>query len=175
MIRLPHGLSEILFLTANSIILRAPSKRVARVFTTASTQKTCSQTSSPTCENGASSRHSVRSWLICPSLSREDASGYQSEPHVSQSKRDRESYFARFAPEMRRNIKRAKLMVTGGFRTTQGMADAITTDGVDLIGLSRPLCLAPDAPAALLRGTLSGLTARENELRIGPGLAASLP
>jgi hypothetical protein len=30
------------------------------------------------------------------------------DPHVSQSKRDRESYFARFAPEMRRNIKRAK-------------------------------------------------------------------
>jgi hypothetical protein len=71
---------------------------------------------------------------------------------------------------MRRNVKRAKLMVTGGFRTTQGMADAITTGGVDLIGLSRPLCLAPDAPAALMRGTLSGLTARENELRIGPGL-----
>jgi 2,4-dienoyl-CoA reductase-like NADH-dependent reductase (Old Yellow Enzyme family) len=92
------------------------------------------------------------------------------DPHVSQSKRDRESYFARFAPEIRRNIKRAKLMVTGGFRTTQGMADAITTGGVDLIGLSRPLCLDPDAPAALLRGTLSSLTARENELRVGPGL-----
>jgi hypothetical protein len=71
---------------------------------------------------------------------------------------------------MRRHIKRAKLMVTGGFRTTQGMADAITTGGVDLIGLSRPLCLDPDAPAALLRGTQSSVTAWENELRVGPGL-----
>jgi len=71
---------------------------------------------------------------------------------------------------MRRNIKRAQLMVTGGFRTTQGMADAITTGGIDLIGLARPLCLDPDAPAALLKGTLSSLTARENELRVGPGL-----
>jgi hypothetical protein len=71
---------------------------------------------------------------------------------------------------MRRNIKRAKLMVTGGFRTAQGMADAITTGGVDLIGLSRPLCLDPDAPAALLRGTQSSVTAWENELRVGPGL-----
>lgn len=92
------------------------------------------------------------------------------DPHVSQSKRDRESYFARFAPEMRRNIKRAKLMVTGGFRTAQGMADAIATGGVDLIGLSRPLCLDPDAPTALLKGTLTRLAARENELRVGPGL-----
>jgi hypothetical protein len=71
---------------------------------------------------------------------------------------------------MRRNIKRAKLMVTGGFRTAQGMADAIATGGVDLIGLSRPLCLDPDAPAAVLRGTLTSLAAKENELRLGPSL-----
>ena len=71
---------------------------------------------------------------------------------------------------MRRHVKRAKLMVTGGFRTAQGMADAIVNDGVDLIGLGRPLCLYPDAPASLLNGTLSHFKPWEHRLRIGPGL-----
>ena len=92
------------------------------------------------------------------------------DPFVGKASRERESYFARFAPEMRRNIKRAKLMVTGGFRTTQGMADAIEQDGVDLIGLARPLCLNPDAPAALLSGDLTQLNYDESRLRLGPGL-----
>jgi len=55
------------------------------------------------------------------------------DPFTSKSTREREAFFARFAPEMRRHVKRAKLMVTGGFRTAQGMADAIVNDGVDLI------------------------------------------
>jgi 2,4-dienoyl-CoA reductase-like NADH-dependent reductase (Old Yellow Enzyme family) len=92
------------------------------------------------------------------------------DPHVSQLKRDRESYFARFAPEMRRHIKRAKLMVTGGFLTARGMADAITTGGVDLIGLARPLCLDPNAPSALLKGEVAQLRRREDYLRVGPGI-----
>jgi 2,4-dienoyl-CoA reductase-like NADH-dependent reductase (Old Yellow Enzyme family) len=92
------------------------------------------------------------------------------DPFTSQSTREREAFFARFAPEMRRHVKRAKLMVTGGFRTAQGMADAIVNDGVDLIGLGRPLCLYPDAPASLLNGTLSRFKPWEHRLRIGPGL-----
>jgi hypothetical protein len=92
------------------------------------------------------------------------------DPHISQLKRDRESYFARFAPEMRRHIKRAKLMVTGGFLTARGMADAITTGGVDLIGLARPLCLDPNAPSALLKGEVTQLRRREDYLRVGPGI-----
>jgi 2,4-dienoyl-CoA reductase-like NADH-dependent reductase (Old Yellow Enzyme family) len=74
------------------------------------------------------------------------------DPFVSKASRDREAYFARFAPEMRKHLKRTKLMVTGGFRSARGMADAIANDGVDLIGLGRPLCLDLSAPAALLRG-----------------------
>jgi hypothetical protein len=92
------------------------------------------------------------------------------DPFTSKSTREREAFFAQFAPEMRRHVKRAKLMVTGGFRTAQGMADAIANDGVDLIGLGRPLCLYPDAPASLLNGTLSRFVPWEHRLRIGPGL-----
>jgi 2,4-dienoyl-CoA reductase-like NADH-dependent reductase (Old Yellow Enzyme family) len=92
------------------------------------------------------------------------------DPFVSKASRDREAYFARFAPEMRRHLKRARLMVTGGFRTVRGMEDAITNDGVDLIGLGRPLALYPDAPAALLTDALPRLALPEDRLRLGPGL-----
>jgi 2,4-dienoyl-CoA reductase-like NADH-dependent reductase (Old Yellow Enzyme family) len=92
------------------------------------------------------------------------------DPFVSKASRDREAYFARFAPEMRKHLKRTKLMVTGGFRTARGMADAIANDGVDLIGLGRPLCLDPNAPAALLRGVPVNLLQPEARLRLGSGL-----
>jgi 2,4-dienoyl-CoA reductase-like NADH-dependent reductase (Old Yellow Enzyme family) len=92
------------------------------------------------------------------------------DPTISKSTREREAFFARFAPEIRRHVKRAKLMVTGGFRSLKGMAEAITEDGVDLIGLSRPLCLYPDAPRALLHGELAGIELGEDRLRIGPGI-----
>lgn len=90
------------------------------------------------------------------------------DPYVGKASRARESYFARFGPEMRKHLKRAKLMVTGGFQTAQGMTDAITSDGFDLVGLARPLCLSPDAPARLLRGEPVDLS--QPELRFGPGL-----
>jgi 2,4-dienoyl-CoA reductase-like NADH-dependent reductase (Old Yellow Enzyme family) len=92
------------------------------------------------------------------------------DPFVSKASRDREAYFARFAPEMRKHLKRTKLMVTGGFRTAQGMADAIANDGVDLIGLGRPLCLLPEVAATLLRGDAVDLRQPEHRLRLGRGL-----
>jgi 2,4-dienoyl-CoA reductase-like NADH-dependent reductase (Old Yellow Enzyme family) len=92
------------------------------------------------------------------------------DPFVSKASRDREAYFARFAPEMRKHLKRTKLMVTGGFRTAMGMADAIANDGVDLIGLGRPLCLDPSASAALLRGMSVNLVQPDARLRLGSGL-----
>jgi len=75
------------------------------------------------------------------------------DPYASKPSRARESYFARFGPEIRRSLKRARLMVTGGFSSAQGMSDAITSDGFDLVGLGRALCLWPDAPARLLHGS----------------------
>ena len=42
------------------------------------------------------------------------------EQAVRESTRTRESYFQRFAPEMRARVSRAKLMVTGGFRSDGG-------------------------------------------------------
>jgi hypothetical protein len=72
--------------------------------------------------------------------------------------------------KLRGDVEPTKLTITGGFRTAQGMADAIPSGEVDLIRLSRPLSPYPDAPAALLKGALSSLAAGENELQVGPGL-----
>jgi len=95
------------------------------------------------------------------------------EPVVDQavvaSTRAREAYFQKFAPEIRRHVKRAKLMVTGGFRTAAGMVAAIADDGVDVIGLGRPLCVDPAAPGKLLRGEIPALDRWEDRLRVGPG------
>lgn len=103
-----------------------------------------------------------------PSMTGAESEYGGNAPMVSKASQARESYFASFGPEMRKHLKQAKMMVTGGFRTAQGMADAIANDGFDLIGLARPLCVAPDAPAALLRGDPVDLT--QPDLRFGPGL-----
>ncbi len=97
-----------------------------------------------------------------------DSGGFRAVTDDSRHRasRDRESYFARCAPEMRRQLTRKKLMVTGGFRTADGMAHAIAEGAVDLIGMGRPLCLDPEAPAALLGGRPVDLT--QPLLCVGP-------
>jgi len=69
---------------------------------------------------------------------------------ASESTRRREAFFLDFAERVRK-ITTMPLLVTGGFRTGTGMADAITTGATDLVGLARPLALEPELPAALLR------------------------
>jgi 2,4-dienoyl-CoA reductase-like NADH-dependent reductase (Old Yellow Enzyme family) len=91
------------------------------------------------------------------------------DPTVSASTRAREAYFQKFAPEIRNSLSRAKLMVTGGFRTAAGMAAAIADDGIDVIGLGRPLTVDPALPGKLLRGEITELPRWENQLAVGPG------
>lgn len=83
----------------------------------------------------------------------------------------REGYFL----EMARTVREATaipLIVTGGFRTRAGMAQAISSGSCDMVGLARPLAIAPDLPARLLAGTAqAGATAT---LRLPRGPAASL-
>ncbi|RDC60360.1 NADPH dehydrogenase [Alteripontixanthobacter maritimus] len=80
----------------------------------------------------------------------------------------REAYFQEFAPRIRAALDRAKLMVTGGFRSRDGMEHALAEDGIDLIGIARPLIVDPDISKHLLGGYEE--TQRiENELRVGPG------
>jgi 2,4-dienoyl-CoA reductase-like NADH-dependent reductase (Old Yellow Enzyme family) len=67
------------------------------------------------------------------------------------STRKREAYFLEFAERARAAI-RVPLMLTGGFRTAEGMANAISSGAVDLVGLARSLVIEPDLPKRILAG-----------------------
>ena len=70
---------------------------------------------------------------------------------AKESTRKREAYFLEFAEKARATVS-TPLMLTGGFRTADGMAAAIDSGAVDLVGLARLLAIEPDAPNRLLAG-----------------------
>ncbi|MCA8921228.1 MAG: NADH:flavin oxidoreductase/NADH oxidase family protein [Planctomycetes bacterium] len=83
----------------------------------------------------------------------ERAAMWEGTPQQS-STRAREAYFLEFA-ERARDVTRAPLMLTGGFRSLEGMQAALASGAVDVIGLARPLAAEPDLPARLLAGEAS--------------------
>lgn len=63
----------------------------------------------------------------------------------------REAYFLEFAEKVRTRVD-VPLMVTGGFRTESGMAEAVASRATDLVGLARPLAVEPDFPRRIMAG-----------------------
>ena len=80
----------------------------------------------------------------------------------------REAYFLDFVPKLRAATD-LPLMVTGGFRSRAAMQAALA-DGVDVIGLGRPLILNPTGAADLLAGRRDRLDSRDDDIRIGRGI-----
>ncbi|GAB3668189.1 NADH:flavin oxidoreductase/NADH oxidase family protein [Nocardioides korecus] len=68
---------------------------------------------------------------------------------VRDSTRRREAFFLEYA-EKARAVSRLPILVTGGFRTGAGMAEALASGATDLVGLARPLALEPDLPRRLV-------------------------
>lgn len=66
----------------------------------------------------------------------------------------REAYFLEYAEKIRARVK-TPLMVTGGFRSIDGMAQALQSGATDLVGIARPLAVVPDLPNRLLRGEIT--------------------
>jgi 2,4-dienoyl-CoA reductase-like NADH-dependent reductase (Old Yellow Enzyme family) len=64
----------------------------------------------------------------------------------------REAYFLEFAERFARELT-VPIMLSGGFRTREGMIGALRGGAVDLIGLARPLAHEPDLAQRLLAGT----------------------
>ncbi len=85
---------------------------------------------------------------------------------VKGSTRQREAYFLAFAEKARQAVK-VPLVVTGGFRSAEGMAQAIESGAVDLVGLARILAIEPDVPARLLAGQQPRETVRPIRTGIG--------
>ena len=73
------------------------------------------------------------------------------EPSRKATTAAREAYFLEFAEKVRASVQ-VPLMVTGGFRTADGMNAALRSGALDIVGLARLLAIDPDAPAALLQG-----------------------
>jgi 2,4-dienoyl-CoA reductase-like NADH-dependent reductase (Old Yellow Enzyme family) len=63
----------------------------------------------------------------------------------------REAYFLDYAQKVRKLVQ-LPLVVTGGFRSAAGMAAAIDSGAIDMVGLARPLAIEPDLPNRILGG-----------------------
>ncbi|KAJ5624058.1 hypothetical protein N7510_000367, partial [Penicillium lagena] len=76
--------------------------------------------------------------------------------HKKESTKAREAYFIEFAEMIRPHLKKTKLIVTGGFRTSKGMVDAINGGACDGIGIGRPLAAEPFLCKEILEGRVTG-------------------
>ncbi len=81
----------------------------------------------------------------------------QTDITQKESTRQREAYFLEYVRKVRSLIS-LPIMLTGGFRSADAMAQAIEEGSVDVIGLARPLAIAPDLPIELLTNRTSGIT-----------------
>ncbi|KAG8215831.1 hypothetical protein J3R82DRAFT_7773 [Butyriboletus roseoflavus] len=68
----------------------------------------------------------------------------------------REAYFIDFADRLRPHLRQSKIAVTGGFRTTRAMAEAINSGSTDVIGIARPFTAEPFLVKDILQGTKLG-------------------
>ena len=63
----------------------------------------------------------------------------------NKSSQQREAYFLEYAEKVRK-IVNTPLVVTGGFRSSKAMIQALRSGATDFIGLARPLALDPEMP-----------------------------
>lgn len=75
---------------------------------------------------------------------------------VRASSRAREAYFMAFAEQLRQQVS-VPLMLTGGFRTAEGMGHALRSGAVDVVGVARPMLLDPAWGAKALAGQAPAL------------------
>ena len=87
---------------------------------------------------------------------------------VKASTRAREAYFLDFADKVRARIPQTPLMVTGGFRSHQGMQEALASGSLDLIGIARLLAIEPEVAQRLLAGKNPRHTVRPIKTGIKP-------
>ncbi len=93
--------------------------------------------------------------------------GADTAPPLKESTRKREAYFLEYA-SMIKPVANMPIMVTGGFRTKQGMEEAITSGAADVIGLGRPMCIDPELPCQILSGQTAHASTWEHQLTLAP-------
>lgn len=70
------------------------------------------------------------------------------QPKASTVKR--EAYFLEYAESVRQHTDKP-LVVTGGFRSSKGMVDALNSGACDFVGLGRPFAVDPDLPNSAMQ------------------------
>ena len=81
----------------------------------------------------------------------------------------REAYFLEYAKDIRKAVS-LPLMVTGGFRTREGIEDALNSNICQIIGIGRPLCVDPYCIKKMIEGELEILPSFEKTLSLGPSI-----
>lgn len=84
---------------------------------------------------------------------------------VKESTRKREAYFMDYAARIR-EVATMPMMVTGGFRSAEGMEQALQDNALDMIGVARPLVVDPACTGKLLRGELAELPAFDEKIQL---------
>jgi 2,4-dienoyl-CoA reductase-like NADH-dependent reductase (Old Yellow Enzyme family) len=92
-------------------------------------------------------------------------------PPLKASTAAREAYFLDFARALRQELK-MPVMLTGGLRSREGMQAALD-EGVDVLGLARPVCVDQRCAKALMAGQTERLPSWENNLKRAKGLFSS--
>ncbi|HFK1450740.1 MULTISPECIES: NADH:flavin oxidoreductase/NADH oxidase family protein [Bacillus cereus group] len=76
---------------------------------------------------------------------------------VRESTKKREAYFLDYAQKAR-TLVQAVLIVTGGFRSEEGMNEAIESGAVDMVGVGKLFALNPDFPNQIIHGNYHTVT-----------------
>lgn len=67
-----------------------------------------------------------------------------------QTTESREAFFLDFARQARKQFPDLILLLTGGFRTRNGIEGALNSGACDLVGIGRPAVLNPDFPRLMM-------------------------
>ena len=81
----------------------------------------------------------------------------------------REAYFLEYAQDIRKAVS-IPLMVTGGFRTREGINGALQSNVCQIVGIGRPLCADPYCIKKMISGEIETLPSFEKTLSLGPSI-----
>ena len=87
--------------------------------------------------------------------------------HRKESTIAREAYFLEYAKNIREAVS-LPLMVTGGFRSKEGIENALQSNICQIVGVGRPLCADPHCIKKMIDGELEVLPSFEKTLSLGP-------
>lgn len=107
---------------------------------------------------------------------------HERAPQSSQRTIAREAFFQNFAQRARTSVKAANsemvLILTGGLRTRNGMADPIRMGIVDGVAIGRPACVYPGLPQTILNANVADDDPRSSPSKYqmrGSGVVGLLP